>query len=171
MKQERALRFFISFTGIGLAHWFFGNLYETVVFTPNTLADPATALTHWNAFTRVSTPVWYYIPMSPLTFLASVAACVLGRHRGVVLRQWLLRTLVLTTLATALTVYIVTQINVNVFFSGMNLITHRDQVNTMIWTGIPLGLTRLVATGIGLYSAIRSYLHLLLAIKPTTSIH
>lgn len=157
MNQARAIRFFVGFTIAGLAHWFFGNLYETVVFTPNTLINPAEALTYWNAFTRVTNPVWYFIPMSPLTFLASLVAYVLGRNGRPTLRKWLLRTLLLTTLATVLTIYIVTQINLKVFFSGMDLSAHHDWVNRTIWQGIPFGLARLVADGLGLYSAVRSY--------------
>lgn len=157
MNDKRIL-WLTGFTIAGLAHWFFGNLYETVVFTPNTLGDPASALTHWNAFMRVSNPVWYYIPLSPLTFLASATAYGLGRNQEPVLRRWLLRTMLLTTLATILTVYIVTQINLNVFFSGMDLEANRDRVNAMIWHGIPFGLTRLVAVGAGLFTGVRAYL-------------
>ncbi|CCH52665.1 hypothetical protein BN8_01680 [Fibrisoma limi BUZ 3] len=156
MSNVRRLHWFLGFTIFGLAHWFFGNLYETVVFTPNTLSDPATALTHWNAFTKVTNPVWYFIPLSPLTFVAAVGAYWISRDHDKSLRNWLLATLLFTLVAVFMTVYIVTQINLNVFFSGADLLANRAQVNQLVWRGMSWGIVRLVCVGAALYTAVKA---------------
>ncbi|RIV21587.1 hypothetical protein DYU11_19500 [Fibrisoma montanum] len=161
MRDVHSLRWFLGFTLFGLAHWFFGNLYETVAFTPNTLADPATALTHWNAFTKVTNPVWYFVPMSPLTFLAALGAYWTGRGQSNSLRRSLLATLLFTSAGVLLTVYIVTQINLKVFFSGADLLATREQVNQLVWRGMPWGIMRLICIGAALATAMSAYNRLL----------
>lgn len=62
---------------LGLAHWFFGNLYEEVVRMPARIAaqpvvgGPLTA----------GSPVRYYLPAAPVTVAATLACVAAGWHR------------------------------------------------------------------------------------------
>ena len=48
---------------VGLAYWFFGNLYEAVVISPNWVADNPAQLTRLNEFFVHTSPTWYFVPV------------------------------------------------------------------------------------------------------------
>jgi hypothetical protein len=53
----------------GLAHWFFGNLYEAIVHVPERLTPD-------DALFTAGSPVRYYLPVAPVTLGAH------ADHRG-----------------------------------------------------------------------------------------
>jgi hypothetical protein len=59
---------------LGLAYWFFGNLYEAVVFSPNWVVDSAAQIDRLNAFFVNTGPTLYFVP---LTVLATILVWVL----------------------------------------------------------------------------------------------
>ena len=64
---------------VGLAHWFFGNLYEEVIGMPARIAEHPPP----DGPFAPGSPVRYYLPAAPLT-LAATFACVAtgwGRRR------------------------------------------------------------------------------------------
>ena len=55
---------------LGLAHWFFGNLYEAFVFSPNWVVDSPEQMRRLNEFFVRSSPTLYFVPLTQLaTFL------------------------------------------------------------------------------------------------------
>ena len=58
------------FSIFGIAYWFFGNLYEAIVFGPNwSLKDP-NHLKHLNDFFVNSSPTAYFVPMTLITAIS-----------------------------------------------------------------------------------------------------
>lgn len=51
------------FAIFGIAYWFFGNLYEAIVFGPNWIIEDSNHLKHLNMFFVNSSPTLYFIPM------------------------------------------------------------------------------------------------------------
>lgn len=62
------------FSIFGIAYWFFGNLYEAIVFGPNWAIKDPNHLKHLNDFFVNSSPTAYFIPM---TLLAAISIWVL----------------------------------------------------------------------------------------------
>src|SRR4051794_10053943 len=59
---------------LGMAHWFFGNLYEAVVFSPNWVMDSSMQMKRLEAFFVHTGPTTYFVP---LTVLAPIPVWVL----------------------------------------------------------------------------------------------
>ena len=62
------------FSIFGIAYWFFGNLYEAIVFGPNWIVNDPAVLKNLNAFFVNSSPTAYFIPM---TLLATISIWML----------------------------------------------------------------------------------------------
>jgi hypothetical protein len=91
---------------LGLAHWFFGNLYEEVVRMPARIAAQPPA---GGAFATGS-PVRYYVPAAPVT-LATTLACVATGWRRPADRPALAAAALLTAAGAALTAHLVRAVN------------------------------------------------------------
>ncbi|MBV8933242.1 MAG: DUF1772 domain-containing protein, partial [Kutzneria sp.] len=59
------------------AYWFFGNLYEAVVRTPDTVIDNSSV-----TGLKPGSPVRYYLPAIPAVAATTVAGAALGWRRG-----------------------------------------------------------------------------------------
>jgi hypothetical protein len=59
---------------IGMAYWFFGNLYEAVVFSPNWVEDSPAQFARLHGFFGNTGPTLYFVP---LTQLATILVWVL----------------------------------------------------------------------------------------------
>ncbi|MHA6621864.1 anthrone oxygenase family protein [Pseudonocardia sp. DLS-67] len=91
---------------LGLAHWFFGNLYEEVVRMPARIADqPPTG----GAFAPGS-PVRYYVPAAPVTLATTLACVATGWHRRAD-RPALTAAALLTATGAVLTGHLVRSVN------------------------------------------------------------
>lgn len=62
------------FSIFGITYWFFGNLYEAIVFGPNWAIKDPNHLKHLNDFFVNSSPTAYFIPM---TLLAAISIWIL----------------------------------------------------------------------------------------------
>lgn len=62
------------FSIFGITYWFFGNLYEAIVFGPNWAIKDPNHLKHLNDFFVNSSPTVYFIPM---TLLAAISIWIL----------------------------------------------------------------------------------------------
>jgi Domain of unknown function (DUF1772) len=76
--RRRSLRFVVA--RLGLAHWFFGNVYEAAVDVPRLLADaqPRRA----PGLLAAGSPVRYYAPVAPMTLAATGATLVESWRSG-----------------------------------------------------------------------------------------
>jgi hypothetical protein len=116
---------------VGLAHWFFGNLYEEVTGMPARIAEHPPA---GGPFAPGS-PVRYYLPAAPLT-LAATFACVAtgwGRRRD---RPALAAAGLLATAGAAMTGHLVRAVNLPLLDGGeedraerQRLVRHWHAVN------------------------------------------
>jgi hypothetical protein len=91
---------------LGLAHWFFGNLYEEVVRMPARIADHPSP---GGPFAPGS-PVRYYLPAAPVTLATTLACVAAGWHRRAD-RQTLAAAGLLTATGAALTGHLVRAVN------------------------------------------------------------
>jgi Domain of unknown function (DUF1772) len=91
---------------LGLAHWFFGNLYEEVVRMPARIAEHPPA---GGPFASGS-PVRYYLPAAPVTLATTLACVAAGWHRRAD-RPALAAAGLLTATGAALTGHLVRAVN------------------------------------------------------------
>jgi len=93
---------------LGLASWFFGNLYEAVVDMPQLLADARQQRAP--RLLGPGSPLRYYAPTAPLT-LAATTATLVDRWRTDGDKRMIAAAAVSTALATALSAYLVRTVN------------------------------------------------------------
>ena len=100
---------------LGLAQWFFGNLYEAVVTAPNwRIGFEYEALTGQSQ--NADRPLRYYVPTTWVAAVLLWVATVLGWRSQPGARRWLTGAAVATAASLLLTAYIVTQLNLKLFF-------------------------------------------------------
>jgi hypothetical protein len=108
---------------LGLAHWFFGNLYEEVTRMPARLAgDPPVG----GPFAPGS-PVRYYVPAAPVTLATTLACVATGWHRRAD-RPALAAAGLLTAAGAALTAHLVRTVNLPLLDSRRPDPAHRRQL-------------------------------------------
>jgi hypothetical protein len=114
----------------GQIAWFFGNLYEAVVDMPQLLADAQP-----NRKPRLlgaGSPVRYYLPIGPVTFVATSAALIdswrFGGDRRVVATA-----AASTASAAAITAHLVRTVNLRLLRSTKPLNANERRTLTMAW--------------------------------------
>ena len=153
---ERTLHWLLPAAAAGLAHWFFGNLYEAVVLRPNAQAAMAADENPGTRLFAHASPIRYYIPASPLTTLTTTAAYLAGRRGDTARTRWLAVAAASTLGATALTGVIVTRVNVGLYV-GEARQTDREQMLITARFGTTLGALRLLSTAIALAATAQAY--------------
>jgi hypothetical protein len=154
--KDRIFNNLLLFSLFGIAMWFFGNLYEGIVITPNLLKDSIQKLHDWQDFFVISNPIFFYIPLAPLaTFIiiflylrTSVAKLILKKHLKVAT--------IFVLLAFALGIFIVTQINLNLFFGDLKKYTEIVYKISLLWN--ILNAVRITFLSITLYHTFKAYI-------------
>lgn len=100
-KQKKWTLFAI----FGIAYWFYGNLYEAIVFGPNWATDNPNLLTHLNAFFVNSSPTLYFIPLTLLSVI-SILILTVKNKVDLVKRDYRIAS-ILALIITGLTSFIV----------------------------------------------------------------
>src|SRR4051794_13246582 len=114
----------LRFALFGIAMWFFGNLYEAVVIGPNMLgADALQKLHNFQKFFITTNPVFFYIPLSPLATAATVFIYFKTPKTKTVLKRHLKMASIFLTISVALSVYMITQLNLKLFFGDLTKYT------------------------------------------------
>jgi len=152
MKQS-TLSKLLAFSLFFMAMWFFGNLYEEIVLTPNQLVNTYEKLQHWHQFFTVSNPIFFYVPF---TLLAPVVLCVLYfKISDPAMKNLLKWASIFSVVGTLVSVAIITQINVKIFFGDID--KYRDQLYdlTVIW--LIGNAIRICFVGVSLYYTLRAY--------------
>jgi Domain of unknown function (DUF1772) len=103
--QPRRLARLQTTARLGLAHWFFGNLYEEVVRMPARLAEVPIGST-----LAPGSPVRYHLPAAPVTLAATLGCVVAGWDRRAD-RPALAAAGLLTVTGAALTGHLVRSVN------------------------------------------------------------
>jgi hypothetical protein len=129
---------------LGLAYWFFGNLYEEVVFSPNWVADSPAQLQRLHEFFVHTSPAWYFMP---LTAIATVLVWILwALNRSSTVRAEYRRAGLFALLATAVNLLIVGTVITKLF--AADYLAHAAELNAYCWRWNVLNVLRmlLVAT-------------------------
>lgn len=111
-------RILMYFTVFGIAMWFFGNLYEAVVIGPNIAGDTKEQLRAFQQFTEVTNPVYYYIPLTQIAAVTLIVWFVRTPWRAPEKRSLFIASLAEIT-AVALSIYIITKLNMTLFFGSL----------------------------------------------------
>jgi len=108
----------LLFALVGIALGFFGMLYEGVVTIPKMLDTSMQRMLFWKNFYAVVNPITYYIPLTPLaTITLVVLYFVTPKEKDIKKRLGAAGALQIIVLA--MTFYIVTQINLKLYFSDL----------------------------------------------------
>lgn len=127
---------------IGLAWWFFGNLYEAVVISPNWILDSPAQLTRLHDFFAITSPTAYFIPAAPITVIVLWVALYLGRRT-------LPRALVRSAAAASITLVVLTIAIVTVLIDGLfgeDYLSHADSLVDYAWSWNVANLIRMALT-------------------------
>lgn len=127
---------------LGLAYWFFGNLYEAIVFSPNWVTDTPAQLTRLNEFFVNTSPTLYFVP---LTFLAVLLTWVLlAINRDPALRTDYRRAGAVALLLMGLNALIVATIVTKLF--GTDFLADPHRLSSYVWGWNILNLLRMALT-------------------------
>lgn len=142
-------------SGVGMGFWFGGNLYESVVLSPNWSASPPASLIKLRQLFHITNPTHFFIPMAPVTVLATVAALIVGWKRAGNRRIWFILSSLCAVVGLAFTgIYFIPR-NMILFTEAMDVLTD-SEVIAMANEWITASYIRLVILAIGYFSAIRS---------------
>ena len=139
---------------LGMAYWFFGNLYEAVVFSPNWVDDSPAQFTRLHGFFTTTGPTLYFVPV---TQLALVLVWVLWwRNRDEETRADYRHAGLASLPLTALTAGIVALVIPRMF--GAGALADPAGLEPAAWTWNALNVARMIltaATGWYLFQAFR----------------
>ncbi|BAX96064.1 hypothetical protein MSTE_00725 [Mycobacteroides stephanolepidis] len=144
-------RILMYFTVFGIAMWFFGNLYEAVVIGPNIAGDTKEQLRAFQQFTEVTNPVYYYIPLTQIAAVTLIVWFVRTPWRAPEKRSLLIATLA-EIAAVALSIYIITKLNMTLFFGSLGETPEELHRLALQWN--LLNLTRVGVTALALVFAL-----------------
>lgn len=116
--RPRTYSSLLLFALAGILMWFFGNLYEGIVITPNLLTDSARKLNYWQGFFTVTNPIFFYLPIVPIALMAILFLYFKTSKEQVALKKHLASALIYLILPLAVGVFIITQINLKLFFGN-----------------------------------------------------
>lgn len=118
-----AARVLLAVARIGLAHEFFGHVFEVVTKVPDRYAieqRPGDPDERMPSLLSSGSPLRYFAPVAPVTVAATLGALIASRREGRA-RGWLAACAVGLLSSEALTAYIVRALNVPLFVAGQPL--------------------------------------------------
>lgn len=129
---------------LGLAHWFFGNLYEAVVFSPNWVVDSVTQMRRLHEFFVNTSPTLYFVPLTQAATVLVWVLLAINRDRE--LKPDYRRASLFALASTALNAFIVATVITKLF--GADYLSHADELTSYCWRWNILNVLRmtLVAT-------------------------
>jgi hypothetical protein len=153
---EKTRARFLLFALSGLALWFFGNLYEGIVIAPNLLAGPVDKLRHWQTFFTATNPVYFYIPIAPLAALTIFILYFKTAKENIALKRHLGYAALFLIIALGLSIFIITQINLQLFFGVIPRVPGKAYQLSVLWN--ILNGVRIIFLAGALYQAFQAYL-------------
>jgi hypothetical protein len=127
---------------IGLAHWFFGNLYEAIVISPNWIVDSPMQLQRLNEFFVNTSPTLYFVPITQIATIAVWVLTFLNKENSVK-KDYKMASIV-TVLITALNAFIVSTIILKLF--GSDYAQYGEYLHTLSWRWNILNFFRMILT-------------------------
>ncbi len=141
------------FAIIGLSYWFFGNLYEAIVFSPNWVVDSPTQMKRLNEFFVTTSPTLFFVP---LTQIATVLVWFLvWKNKVNSIRLELKRASIFAVLVTILNAIIVSTVVLKLF--GTDYEKYGDFLTTLTWSWNVLNFFRMVLVAMTIYYLFNAY--------------
>jgi hypothetical protein len=138
---------------IGLAYWFFGNLYETIVISPNWVVDSPAQLKRLNEFFVTTSPTIYFVP---ITQLATILVWFLfWKNKVDSVKTELRNASILAVLATILNAVIVSTIVLKLFAPDFE--KYGDYLTTLTWRWNVLNCFRMILVATTIYYLFNAY--------------
>jgi hypothetical protein len=141
------------FAILGLLYWFYGNLYEAIVFSPNWIVDSPTQMKRLNEFFVNTSPTIYFVP---LTQIATVLVWfLLWKNKVNSIRLELKRASIFAVLVTILNAIIVSTVVLKLF--GTDFEKYGDFLTTLTWRWNVLNFFRMVLVAMTIYYLFNAY--------------
>jgi hypothetical protein len=149
LLQKRLTLFAI----LGLLYWFYGNLYEAIVFSPNWVVDSPRQLKRLNEFFITTSPTIYFVP---LTQIATVLVWLLfWKNKVNSIRHELKLASIFAVLVTILNAVIVSTVVLKLF--GTDYEKYGDYLTNLTWRWNVLNFFRMVLVAVTIYYLFNAY--------------
>lgn len=133
---------------------FFGNIYEEVL-VPNSIVATIEQINAYNRFPSITEPYYYYIPLTQIGVLIVLYLAVFGSSLPAKPRKLMRYAAVFSVLTVVLTVYIVTQYNLKMFFGDVNHLGERIHQLHLEWA--ILNGIRIILYGVAIFFLFKAY--------------
>jgi hypothetical protein len=153
--MTRAFNHLLLFSLFGIAMWFFGNLYEAIVIGPNMLQNSVHQLQAWRNFFVVTNPVFFYVPVPQLATVAVIILFIKTPADKTEIKRYLKTATIFQVVSIILSVYIITQLNMKLFFGDLS--QYQDQLNGLALQWNILNLIRVCMAAVVLVFVFRAY--------------
>jgi hypothetical protein len=138
---------------VGLSYWFFGNLYEAIVFSPNWVIDSPIQMKRLNDFFVVTSPTIYFVP---LTQIATILVWVLlWKNKVSAIKMELRRAGIFAALVTILNIFIVSTVIVKLF--AVDFEKYGPYLTTLTWRWNILNFFRMMLVATTIYYLFIAY--------------
>jgi hypothetical protein len=154
--QENLYNNLLLFSLFGVALWFFGNLYEGIVIAPNLLTDSFQKAQHWQNFIDVTNPILFYVPLTPLSTITLLLLYFKTPKQKTDLKRQMKFAVIFQVLSYSLSIYIITQINLIIFFGDLNKYIGIVHTKALLWN--ILNIIRVTLVAIALIFNFKAYL-------------
>ncbi len=148
----------LLFALFGITLWFFGNLYEGVVITPNLLIDPIRKIYNWQQFFTVTNPIFFYIPLVPIAVLITFVLYFKTSREKTVLKTYLRSATIYLIFAFGVGIFIVTQINLKLFFGDITKFSADVYKLSVLWNVLNIG--RVILLAFAIYHVFNAYIYI-----------
>ena len=159
MKIKKYIEILLTVTLLTNLQGFFGNLYEEIL-TPNSIVATTEQINAYNRFFSITEPYYYYVPLTQIGVLILFYLAVFGNLPANLQKP--VRIASVTSLLTLLlTVYIITQYNLKMFFGD---VTHLgDRVHQLYLEWAILNGIRVTLSGAIIFYLFKAYRGLIAA--------
>lgn len=153
--KSRLFNNLLLFSLFGIALYFFGILYEGVVYGPKLLDTSMERMLFWRNFTSVISPIIYYVPWVYLATIVLIILYFKTPKEKAELKKRLKWAGIFQIISLVLTIYILLQINFKISFG--NLVKYADVIPGKVILFNILSVLRLAFSAISLTNTFRAY--------------
>jgi hypothetical protein len=154
--KTRLFNSLLLFSLFGIALYFFGILYEGVVYGPKFLDTSMERMLFWKNFTSVISPVIYYVPWVYLATIIILVLYFITPKEKTALKKRLKHASIFQVISLGLTIYILSQINFKMSFG--NLEKYAATIPGKVILFNILSVLRLVLAAISLSCLFKAYI-------------
>ena len=136
-----------------MSQWFFGNLYEAIVFSPNWVIDSPEQIRRLNEFFIITSPTVYFVP---LTQLATILVWITyWKNKEISISKDLKTASLFAVLATIINIVIVSTTAIKLFET--NYAEYGTYLTTLTWRWNILNPIRMGFVSITIYFLFQAY--------------